>query len=315
MNKYLGCLFGLAIGDALGAPVEFLSLESIKEEYGTEGITDLHEWSGFRAGSYTDDTQMALATSKACIRYHHERDEIESDPASIAHEHYLEWLESQKDSFNFRAPGKTCLNSLMSGRMGTITDPINKSKGCGGVMRTAPVGLVFPGSKAFRIGAEFGAITHGHPSGFLPAGFIAELIGRIIEGRDIVGSIEQCTKSLKTFDRHNETLDKVQLAQDLVQCSSPSEECIPKIGTGWTGEEALGISLYCSLRFPDDFRKGVVAAVNHSGDSDSTGAITGAILGTLNGIEAILEKWVREVEDSGVIRRIAEEMFNIHRNY
>ena len=109
-------------------------------------------------------------------------------------------------------------------------------------------------------------------------------------------------------------LEKIELAKDLVVSNNAVEECISTIGEGWVGEEALGISLYCSLKFPGEFEKGVVAAVNHSGDSDSTGAITGAILGTFNGVKAIPEKWVQEVEDSEEIRRITEEMYNARHN-
>ena len=314
INKYRGCLLGLAIGDALGAPVEFLSLGSIRVQYGESGITDLHEWSGFRGGSYTDDTQMALATAKGCIKYYREKNKLECAPTSMVHEFYLAWLESQKEPINWRSPGNTCLKSLTSGRMGKIGTPINDSKGCGGVMRTAPVGLVFPNSKAFQMGAEFGAITHGHPSGYLPAGFIAELMAWLVEGKSLVESIEYSIGRLRTYDEHEESLEKIELAKDLAVSNNAVEECISTIGEGWVGEEALGIALYCSLKFPGEFEKGVVAAVNHSGDSDSTGAITGAILGTFNGVEAIPEKWVQEVEDSEEIRRIAEEMYNARHN-
>ena len=65
---YLGCLFGLAIGDALGAPVEFLRLPQIKALYGEKGIADFDSWSGFKLGFYTDDTQMSLATARGCIK-------------------------------------------------------------------------------------------------------------------------------------------------------------------------------------------------------------------------------------------------------
>jgi len=67
MNKYKGCLLGLAVGDALGESVEFLSDTEIKNKYGEDGIQDLDEWRGFELASYTDDTQMALATAAGCI--------------------------------------------------------------------------------------------------------------------------------------------------------------------------------------------------------------------------------------------------------
>jgi ADP-ribosylglycohydrolase len=68
-KQYLGCLFGLAIGDALGAPVEFLTLSQIRKEYGEKGITDFQEFGRLKPGSYTDDTQMSLATAWGCIEY------------------------------------------------------------------------------------------------------------------------------------------------------------------------------------------------------------------------------------------------------
>jgi ADP-ribosylglycohydrolase len=78
--------------------------------------------------------------------------------------------------------------------------------------------------------------------------------------------------------------------------------------------EALAISLYCSLKFSDHWERGTLAAVNHSGDSDSTGSITGAILGTLLGVESIPRPWVQKVEESDRITKIANDMFSIFKN-
>jgi ADP-ribosylglycohydrolase len=195
VDKYRGCLYGLAIGDALGAPVEFLSLDQIKKQYGEKGVADLYEWGGFRAGSYTDDTQMSLATAVGCIRgCQRWRDRGICNPASVVHRRYLAWLETQKDIAQRRAPGNTCLSALQSGKMGTIEKRINDSKGCGGVMRTAPVGLAFPPDRAFRNGADCAAITHGHPSGYLPAGFLSEVIASIIAGKTLTLAISHAIK-------------------------------------------------------------------------------------------------------------------------
>lgn len=182
LNKYKGCLIGLALGDALGAPVEFDSLETIKEHYGENGIQDLADWDGFKAGSYTDDTQMALATARGCIEAaHHWKKVFVFDPIPFVYKEYLKWLKSQDEAFQRRGPGHTCLSALRSGRMGTLDDPINDSKGCGGVMRTAPVGLVYEGEVAFLAGAKYAAITHGHPSGYISAGFLAQLISLLLD--------------------------------------------------------------------------------------------------------------------------------------
>jgi len=181
-------------------------------------------------------------------------------------------------------------------------------------MRTAPVGLVFLSDRAFQEGAEYAAITHGHPSGYLTAGFLSGMISYIIEGKTLTEAIDRCIRQLVKYEEYSETLEKIQLTQKLSGSQKSVEESIQTIGEGWVGEEALAISLYCSLKFSDNFKRGVLAAVNHSGDSDSTGSITGAILGTLLGIELIPEKWVREIEESDRIKKIAGDMFSIFKN-
>ena len=315
ISKYQGCLLGLAIGDALGAPVEFLRLQEIKKRYGKDGITDFNEWRGFKPGSYTDDTQMSLATAIGCIRaYQRWRERGICHPASVVHRRYLDWLESQNDPEQRRGPGRTCLCALQSGKMGTIEEKINDSKGCGGVMRTAPVGLAFPPDRAFQEGAEYAAITHGHPSGYLTAGFLSGMISYIIEGKTLAEAIDLCIGQLTRYDGYSETLEKIELAQKLSGSQKSVEESIQTIGEGWVGEEALAISLYCSLKFSDNFERGTLAAVNHSGDSDSTGSITGAILGTLLGVELIPGPWAQKVEGSGRITKIANDMFSIFKS-
>ncbi len=315
-SKYYGCLFGLAIGDALGAPVEFLSLQQIKRKFGSTGIKDLHHWSDFPAGSFTDDTQMALATAVGCIRaWQRWSDRGICNSAAVVYGRYLDWLTSQDDPFQRRAPGNTCISALESGVMGTMEKKINKSKGCGGVMRTAPVGLAWPQrgddsiKMAFQHGAEFAAITHGHPSGYLPAGVLSALIASLKSGESIALSIDRSVEALVKYKGYKDTLQKINEAIRLAGEDISSEQAIKQLGEGWVGEEALAIAVYCSLKYPKNWKKGVLAAVNHSGDSDSTGSITGAILGTALGIEGIPSRWVKKVEDAEKIRKIAHDMY------
>jgi ADP-ribosylglycohydrolase len=132
-DRYLGCLTGLAVEDALGAPVEFLSFSEIKRKLGNNGITDLFEWGGLPPGSYTDDTQLSLSTAVGCLRAQQEfRASGIFRPVESVYSSYLDWLKIQNDPAQRRAPGNTCLTALRSGRMGTINERINDSKGCGG---------------------------------------------------------------------------------------------------------------------------------------------------------------------------------------
>lgn len=310
LDRYYGCILGGAIGDALGAPVEFAKLREIQSKFGAQGVTDMVSWV-FPAGYYTDDTQMTLYTIEALFNYDDAiKRQRATSPVKEAHRSYLAWLRLQQDPKQRRAPGATCMSALQSGRMGTIKKRINNSKGCGGVMRTAPVGLAFPtGELAFRYGAEFAAITHGHPSGYLSAGFLSELIFHLAHGTDLQDAILRCRTTLISYPEHEETLASIDRALKLAPGSMTTASAIESIGGGWTGEEALAISLLCALRFQHSFIRGVLAAVNHSGDSDSTGSITGSILGTLLGITSIPKNWVEILENSKHIEICAMDLY------
>jgi ADP-ribosylglycohydrolase len=193
--------------------------------------------------------------------------------------------------------------------MGTMEAAINNSKGCGGVMRTAPAGLAFTGKRAFEMGARFAAMTHGHPSGYLSAGFVAEMIAWIIDGRSLEDSVESAMETLVGYSGHEETLRAVDQALELATAADAPMDVIPRLGEGWVGEEALSISLYCALKFPGDFKGATTAAVNHSGDSDSTGSIAGAILGAKLGVEAIPEEWIARLENAHEISELAQTIF------
>ena len=178
-------------------------------------------------------------------------------------------------------------------------------------MRTAPAGLAFPPGKAFQEGAACAAITHGHPSGYLPAGLLSEIIAHMIEGKSLEESLDLGLRTLIRYRGHEETSKAVEQARKLVMTTQSVEESIEILGEGWVGEEALAIAIYCALKFPVNWEKGTLAAVNHSGDSDSTGSIAGALLGTLMGVASIPRKWVEGVEDSEKIQKIADDMFMV----
>ena len=312
LNKFKGCLLGLAIGDALGAPVEFLSLEKIKEKYGEKGIEKFDVWDGFKSGSYTDDTQLSLATAKGCIHAHFNLMRGgESRSQEFMYKSYEEWLESLKDPFQVRRPGYTCMNILQSGERGSIENPINNSTEASGLLRTASVGLSFPPGMAFREAADYAALTHGHPSAYFAAGFLSEIVAQIIDGKSLQDAVELSIEQLTAFDNHKDLLQCVEKALELFINQTPAEESIPKLGEGVTAAEVLAIGMFCSMKHVSDFPEGVQAAVNHSGTSTSSGLVTGAILGTLIGYEAIPEAWISDVENAKDIIEIAEDMYKV----
>ncbi len=331
-EHYRGCLIGGAIGDAFGSAVEFMTIDAIREKYGKDGITDLEcAESGY--AEITDDTQMTLFTAEGILRSITRGKEkgIWHSPTVIyfayqrwlvtqgypKHDHYggiyNSWLLDVEELHASRAPGNTCLSALLSKEMGTIEKPINNSKGCGGVMRVAPVALALTGSSfdkefIFEIGAESGAITHGHPSGYLSAGVLAHIIASIIEGRDLFEAVKQAAVVLKEYEGHEECSTALAKAVKLTNSSITDDEAIKMLGEGWVGEEALAIAVYCVLKYSKDFRKAVIASVNHSGDSDSTGAITGNILGAYLGMNSIPKEWAQKLELKEAIVQIADDL-------
>lgn len=313
------------MGDALGAPVEFMSLAEIRRRHGPRGVTALVD-GDWPAGSITDDTQMTLFTAEAIIRGLHRVDDprVASLPA-MARRAYLRWLHTQGERVPDaegvldgwlvkvsglharRAPGTTCLSALRSGGHGTRDAPENDSKGCGGVMRVSPVGLALRDS-AFTAGCEVAAVTHGHPTGQLGAGYLAEVVANVLAGMDLDDAAREAEARLATERGHEETTAAVEKALELAEEGTPSPARVEALGGGWVAEEALAIGLYCAL-VARDFAHGVLLAVNHGGDSDSTGSIAGNLLGLVHGEAGIPERWLRRLELRDVVTRVADDLW------
>ena len=182
-------------------------------------------------------------------------------------------------------------------------------------MRVAPLALKYRVGSNYRgsledldlEGAQLAAITHGHSLGYMPAAVLTHVIGRILEARGQVELeeiiLDARNAAIKLFEK-DAHLKAVELAGN----GRTDLENIRLLGEGWVAEETLGISLYCALRHRDDFSAGVIAAVNHGGDSDSTGAVTGNILGALLGYRAIGEKWKEKLELAGIICEMAVDL-------
>ncbi len=230
------------------------------------------------------------------------------------------WLVGERFLHQRRAPGNTCLEALRSGRMGSVDRGINVSKGCGGVMRAAPVGLVDGGRGGegyrsetadlegiFELAIEVAAITHGHPSGFLPAGVIAATIQSLMRGVDLEVALDRSLLLLRGRPRHQETLVALERAREAAARGIASPERLETLGQGWVGEEAMAIAVAAALAFRDDPRRALLAAVNHSGDSDSTGSICGHLLGALHGVEVWPREWLEALEGRETIERLADD--------
>lgn len=331
IEKARGCLLAGAVGDALGAPVEFMSIDEIVRQFGSSGITGYAPAYG-GTGKITDDTQMTLFTAEGLIRasVRGQRKGICHFPSVVAHA-YQRWLLTQghsnpeisaaTDGWLFginelhsqRAPGITCLTALES--MSYFGEAaINDSKGCGGVMRVAPVAFIGAATgdntnatSAFETAVEICALTHGHPTGQLAGGYFAALLTLLSNGEQLLPAAIKCIDILRNHENHSEVLTHIERAIEKSTASPNCRNTLTELGEGWVAEEALAMSLYCALS-SDNLQDALILAVNHSGDSDSTGAITGNIVGLMAGERAIPAEWLETLELKNVITEVAEDL-------
>lgn len=336
LKKIQGCLIGGAAGDALGYAVEFMRYRDIRQLYGPGGITSYELTNG--KALFSDDTQMTLFTANGLLygETYMMVQKMSSGPQTFVSHAYRDWLYTQDKNYkpekiiswlveipelNFRrAPGTTCLSALSSGKTGTIETPVNTSCGCGGVMRAAPVGLFYgqyyeklSDECLIRYGAETAAITHGHPWGYIPAGMLSLIIKKAaFTAESLPKIIMECYKTTQKVFGENSYWDGfgalIRKAIDLAENSDPDLDNIQKLGEGWVGHEALAIAIYCALRHEHDFNRAIVAAVNHDGDSDSTGSICGNILGAYLGLDGIDLKWIEKLELKDTILEIGSDL-------
>ncbi|MCI7182283.1 MAG: ADP-ribosylglycohydrolase family protein [Lachnospiraceae bacterium] len=233
------------------------------------------------------------------------------------------WLTDIKELNDRRAPGITCLNALERGEFGSIYEPINNSKGCGGVMRVAPIGLYYsPDEMEWQEidtrGAQAAALTHGHPLGYISAAGLVHIVNLAMYRPEmsllqIMEDMIEKVPVLFMDDDPEECEIFKNLMRKAVDLATDNDitddlDAIHKLGEGWIGEEALAIAVYCALKHDNDFDAAMISSVNHNGDSDSTGAIAGNILGTYLGIDAIPDKYTENLELIDIIRKVAENL-------
>jgi len=322
VSRSKACLLLGAVGDSLGSAVEFLSIEQIKREYGPDGIKFPGEAYGV-SGPITDDTQMTLFAADGLLRAYVRGSErgILAPYWNYVKNSYLCWLATQDSqiepglgavsselfeimkSQGRREPGSTCLASLYQ----TLeSEPINNnSKGCGTVMRVAPTGIfasnfydanqVSQLQEIYEMGKEDAAITHGHENAHNSSGVLAAIIAAMISGYSFIHACERAIKNFANKQVRTVCRNALTLAK-----KPPSPEALVSLGEGWVAEEALAMSLYCASLAVSSNSTSVLDAlrlsVNHGGDSDSTGAITGNLVGVALGMDAVPRELIEGTE-------------------
>lgn len=331
-KKASGCMFGLAYGDALGKPTEFLNLEEIIRRYGPAGPQRL---SGDPA-LVTDDTQMTLAVADALLDASAEpvgqpltADRLEPYLRS----RFLDWAKSPE---NNRAPGMTCLRAIgrLSENLPWVEATEHNSKGCGANMRVAPLGLI-PGlaDPVRAAAAQFqAALTHGHATalaaGDLTAFAVYWLADGLHPGDLLAGLDDRCVQQRAVYhadwlgtlwqrpgvDSPEEFIargwDECRAALDTVAAAlrAPSRDVDPCLATGegWIAEEALATALHCFLLYPDEPVAMLGRGAATCGDSDSIASIAGAFAGAAHGFDVWPAEWAGKIEYRIELNRIGQ---------
>ncbi len=329
-DRVRGSLLGGAVGDALGWPIEFLQIGQIRERYGESGVTGfLPQHDETAPQQITDDTQMTLFTAEGLLRC-----APGADPVPALRRAYLRWLQTQREDesrppadgwltslpflYAVRAPGNACMTGLNQQAVGYVAPrPLGEkgqvnhdSKGCGTVMRSAPFGLIGAGPEwAFSTAARAAQLTHGHPTGYLAAGAFAALIDRVVSGTELSIAVQQTISQLSSFPASKTATAALARAVDLAEHPATPEQ-VAQVGQGWIAEECLAVAVYCALiaARTGDVRTALLLSVNHSGDSDSTGAVTGNLLGAVHGLPALPMDWVSRVEGRDTLIQIADDL-------
>ncbi len=327
-SRYEGCLLGGAIGDAYGAPVEFMKLKRIKKLFGEKGLTKLianNKYGGIR---FTDDTQLTLFTADGLLRSAVKDGKVsyppDYDTMFASYRNWYKvccqnkdvkngWISKIKGLRGEKCSGKTIMSTLSQAKKGSLSHPINQSKSCGGVMRSAPIGLMYNKNpeEAFDVAVNATALTHGHPISYLAAGVYAAMIANLVNGESIYDSITNSMQILRKQEHSEELCEIIDKAIDLAfNDQIEPQVAMKELGHGWDADEAVAMAVYASLKTPNNYEQVLINSINHDGDSDTVASIAGGIVGTALGIEKIPSHLRKKVAMERVIIDVARDLFN-----
>lgn len=294
-QRYEGTLLGLAAADALGGAVEFMPRQAIKRAH-PEGVREITGGGphGLRPGEVTDDTAMALAIARACTE-----DGIDLDQVAA---NFLEWYRSDPKDIGIttsRALGKLDAGvpwREVGDRM--MQETPSKLAGNGSVMRCAPVALRFRHDRAAlrEISLETARMTHADPMAMWGTVALNQAIAYLLDGGTLDGLVPAATEDIE----NDEVATTIREARD---------RAYEDVRSGGFVLETLGASFW-SLTHRDSAEEAIVTAVSMGNDTDTTGAVTGALAGGYYGADAIPSRWLEVLEPRDELVQLAGRLLD-----
>ncbi len=304
-SRCIRCIVGFAVGDALGMPAQFLTRDQIRRYY-KKPITDFlkahpgHASDFLPAGSYTDDTQMMLATAECLIECGR------MDPPRQADALQAWYLNTSPHRTPMRANLRACKH-LAAGRPWTKSGVF--SGGCGAAVRMPPIGLFYHHSpeSLCRAALDECMITHTEPRARAASVAVAYMIARLVQASDRCSLGDQVLETAdRVADLDFDMAAMLRWVSQIVHLGP--EEALFEIGTSSDAIETVPAAVYCFLKYPRQMSSALVAAVNAGDAADSIGALAGSFVGALAGIESIPKHFVEGVENSDLLVGVAENL-------
>lgn len=301
-DRYQGCLFGLAIGDAVGTTLEFTSPGTFKP------ITDMVGGGPFHLpiGAFTDDTSMALCLSASLV-FHQEMNLTDQM------NRYVNWMRygymsATGDCFDIGMTVSKSLHDFLSTKdpLSGPTDPM--TAGNGSLMRLAPVPMFFGADpeQAIEACALSSRTTHGAPAAVDACRFYGGLIIGALQGKDkeaLLAPLFHPSQGKWEAGSLDPSIEEVALG-------SYKDRQPPEImGTGYVVKsmEAALWAFYHS----GDFREGCLLAANLGEDADTTAAIYGQLAGAYYGLQGIPQVWTIKIKMRTEIRDFAQQLYEL----
>jgi ADP-ribosyl-[dinitrogen reductase] hydrolase len=302
-DRAVGALLGLACGDALGRPVEFMHAGSIEREHGR--VTEMLGYGTHSqpAGTITDDTDLALCIAHSLV------DHDGFNGSDIA-QRFTDWYEA--GPFDIGRMTASAIRRLQrgepwdqAGHSEWEASEEGRNAGNGSLMRTVPHGIAFAGNAdaIIRYSQQSSAITHADPRCKASCALFNLIIANFVEGE-------------RDLDTAAETYFEAA-TQDAVPYPEEVAEAVDNVRNGSIGEADLLGSGYVVDTFQtalyhahaaDSAEEAIVNAVNMGGDTDTVGAVTGALAGARFGASDLPDRWLSSIDETDELTELAEKL-------